>query len=39
LVALNALIDQLTSLKIHMEGEQLVTMWREASSFSRDLRR
>ena len=39
LTALNALIEQLTSLKTHIEDDQLVTIWREASNFSRGLRR
>jgi prephenate dehydrogenase len=39
LVALNALIDQLTNVKNHLQEDGLVTLWRESSNFSRHLRR
>lgn len=38
LAALNALIDQLTNVKASLQKNELVTLWRESSSFSRYLR-
>ncbi|HEX4229701.1 MAG TPA: prephenate dehydrogenase/arogenate dehydrogenase family protein [Bryobacteraceae bacterium] len=39
LEALNALIGQLTNIKIHLQDDKLVTLWGESSTFARYLRR
>jgi prephenate dehydrogenase len=39
LEALNALTDQLANIRAQLEEEKLVTLWRESSTFARNLRR